>query len=157
TLHEFTPGVTQNVATSAAPIVFMHWATPSGAANVDYDLYVLDSTGTSVIGASTNTQNGTQDPFEIVGSANPLPAGARVVVGKKPGAANRMLWLQWYRGTLRAATSGATKGHNAAASAFTVAATPAFVPAGPPPNPVGPYPSFFTTANVVELFSSDGP
>jgi subtilisin family serine protease len=158
TLHEFAPGITQNVAASAALRAFLHWAEPSGAAAVDYDLYVLDAAGATLIGASTNTQNGTQDPYEVVALSSPLPANARVVVAKKTGAPDRMLALQWYRGRLTNATGGATRGHSSAVNAFSVAATPASAAFGAsPPWPAGPYPMPFGSTGTVELFSSDGP
>jgi subtilisin-like proprotein convertase family protein len=47
------------------------------------------------------------------------------------------------------ATSGAIRGHSAAAAAFSVAAAPATAP--------GPFPNPFTTASVSETFTSDGP
>ena len=159
-LHEFTPGAPANVATSPAQRVFMHWAEPYGAAATDYDLYVLDPTLDEVLGASTNTQDGTQNPGEYVEavSSGTFPAGSRIIVAKKTGAQDLMFNLQWYRGTLTQATAGATRGHSAAPAALSIAATPAAAAAGPsPPNPVGPFPSPFDSTARIELFSSDGP
>ena len=149
-LHEFVAGVTQNVGTKTASHSALHWAEAAGHAATDYDLYVLNAAGTAVIGSSTNTQNGTQNAYEFAGPASgTFPAGSRVVVAKKTGAADKMLWVQWYRSVLTYGTSGATKGHSAVPNAFGVAATPAVSP--------GPYPSPFNASDVVEPFSSDGP
>ena len=46
------------------PVVLM-WSDPIGGSGNDYDLFVLDSTGTSVTNSSTNFQNGNQDPYEM--------------------------------------------------------------------------------------------
>ena len=43
----------------------LFWADPAGASTNDYDLYVLDAAGTTVINSSTTVQNGNQDPYEI--------------------------------------------------------------------------------------------
>jgi uncharacterized repeat protein (TIGR01451 family) len=160
TLHEFIAGVAGNAATSPAPRVFMHWAEPFGAAASDYDLYVLDPTLSEVLGSSTNTQNGTQNPTEYIEapSGMPFPVGSRVLVAKKTGAQNLMFNLQWYRGTLTYSTSGATRGHSTAVNALSIAATPAGVATGTsPPNPTGPFPNPFGASSQVEIFSSDGP
>ena len=79
-----------------------------------------------------------------------------IVVARPVGAEDRMLNLQWFRGTLTYATSGATRGHSAAANAFSVAATPALQPLYGP-IPTGPYPNAFSSGAKVEIFSSDGP
>ena len=158
-LHEFNPATGSNPALSAATRAHLHWAEPAGVAATDYDLYVLDSALGSVLASSTTTQDGTQDAYEyVINAGGSFPAGSRLVVAKKTGAGTRMLNVQWYRGRLTYATAGATRGHSAAANAFGVAATPAASPFGvSPPNPTGPYPLPFNTANKVELFSSDGP
>ena len=60
-------------------------------------------------------------------------------------------------------TPGTTRGHSAAAHAFSVAAAPANDPLpfdlepGDPPNPRGPFPGVFTAAQLPESFTSDGP
>ncbi|MBK7472497.1 MAG: S8 family serine peptidase [Betaproteobacteria bacterium] len=148
-LHEFAAGVTQNVALDTAPHVALHWADPAGASTTDYDLYVLNATGTAILASSTNTQNGTQNPFEYTGASGTYPAGSRVIIAKKNGEPDRMFWMNWYRGELTHGTAGATKGHSAASNAFSVAATPVNAP--------GPYPGTFSGTDMVETFSSDGP
>src|SRR6185295_8092293 len=81
----------------------------------------------------------------------------RIVVLKKTGAAARFLHVNSNRGRLSINTPGQTHGHSCATGAFGCAATPANLPFGAPPNPVGPFPNPFNSANKVELFSSDGP
>src|SRR5262245_38436125 len=121
----------------------LYWSDPLGGSSNDYDLFQLNSTGTTVTAASTNNQDGTQDPFEAVGQ----PGGpSRYVIVKSSGEA-RFLHLNTNRGALSIATAGQTHGHSAAANAYSCAATPAGAAF---PNPFGP-------SNVVETFSSDGP
>ena len=151
-LHDFDPGPGVSAfdtigASGGGSSPNLFWSDPLGASANDYDLFELDSTGTSVVAASTNVQNGTQDPYEQ------LAAGAfpndRLVIVKRTGAANRFLHLGTNRGRLAFSTAGETHGHNAptASNAFGVAAT----------NAIGPFPSPFNSGDVVETFSSDGP
>ncbi len=124
----------------------LYWSDPLGGSNNDYDLFRLNSTGTTVKASSTNVQSGTQDPYEQISSGN-AASGDRIVVVRKTGAAGRFLHLGSNRGLLSIATAGETHGHNSAADAFGVAATPA----------VGPFPQAFSSSNSIETFSSDGP
>jgi Subtilase family len=129
------------VANTAAPLS-LYWSDPLGASSNDYDLFRLNSTGTVVQASSTNIQSGTQDPYEQVTQA----AGSRIVIVKKPTAADRFLHLNSNRGQLSIRTAGTTHGHSHAADGYSVAATPA----------VGPFPNPHSAANVTETFSSDG-
>ncbi|MEO8010849.1 MAG: S8 family serine peptidase, partial [Dokdonella sp.] len=115
------------------------------------DLFVLDNTLSTVIASSTNVQDGSQDPLELIGSG----PGNRVVVMRRSGAAPRFLSLSTNRGRLQYGTSGQTRGHSAAATGFSVAATPAQMAFGAP-TPAGPFPGPFLASNQVEPFSSDG-
>ena len=130
----------------------LFWADPLNASTNDYDLFVLDPTGTMVVDSSTTTQNGTQDPIEGV---SPTNAGERIVVVLASGN-SRFLHLDTERGQLAVSTQGSTRGHDCATNAFDVAATPAAAPqylgypSGPSPNP-------FNSTNQIEPFSSDGP
>ncbi|MBZ5704476.1 MAG: S8 family serine peptidase [Acidobacteriia bacterium] len=132
---------------------FLFWADPLGGSANDYDLFILDSTGTTILDASTDLQDGTQDPIEAVFDE---PAGNLVVVFKVTGAADRFFHLDTFGGALEVVTAGQTHGHSSAAAAFSVAATPAFL-AIAPGFPTGPFPNPFNAANVVEPYSSDGP
>ena len=154
-MHEWQPGVTQNAGTSGSKRAFMHWVEPAGKSSIDYDLYVLDSMGKNIVAFSTNTQNGTQNPFEYTEAASQFESGSKLVVAKPIGKEDRMFNLQWWRGTLTHGTTGATRGHSAAAGAISVGATPAANSYAVVPN--GPFPNPFGTAAKVEIFSSDGP
>jgi len=146
-VHDFDPTATvaqYDTITGDGYLTNFHWSDPLGASNNDYDLFILTPDGTSVIGSSTNIQNGTQDPYEAIFFA---PTGYRVVILQKTGAANRFLHLSTNRGQLALNTQGETHGHNAASGAYGVAAVCA----------VCVYPAAFDSSNQVETFSSDGP
>jgi hypothetical protein len=130
---------------SSAPRADLFWSDPLGGSANDYDLFVLDPTGRTVLRSSTTTQDGAQDPYESVSTLNP---GERIVIVKSSGAP-RFLHLSTSGGQLTVATPGAIAGHPGAANAFAVAAVDAATA----------YPSPFTgrPANPVETFSSDGP
>lgn len=154
-VHEFTahpqqipaptPALFNQILASSGEPINLFWSDPLGASANDYDLYVLDASGTVVLGQSVNTQDGTQDPAEqVAGSAN--NTNNRVVVVKFSGAA-RYLHVNSNQGWLRFVTPGQTKGHSTAALAYSTAAT----------NAIGPYPGIFNSVNEVERFESDGP
>ena len=128
--------------------VDLFWADPLGGSNNDYDLFVLNSTGTTVLRSSTTSQTGTQNPYEFLTMLN---VGERIVIVRAAAAANRFLHLDTGRAVLAVATNGNVRGHNAsgAANAFSVAAT----------DVANSFPGVFTggAANPVETFSSDGP
>jgi hypothetical protein len=131
----------------------LKWSDPLGASGNDYDLYILNSTGTSVAGSSTNIQDGNDDPVEDAGNRS---AGQRLVILKKTGAADRFLHLNTNRGVLSISTPGVIYGHNGGVNTYSVAATPAG-PASFDGVRFGPYPDAHSATNVVEQFSSDGP
>ena len=144
-VHSFGD-TTFNTVLSGGYGVDLFWADPLGASTNDYDLFLLDSTGTYVVASSLNLQNGTQDPYETLSI---IPdQGDRIVIVKTSGA-GRFLHLVTSRGLLSISTAGATRGHSAAAAAFGVAAVDAFTS----------YPLPFSGGGVnpVETFSSDGP
>jgi subtilase family protein len=145
-LHSFG-GQLYNVVTDSTSVVTLFWSDTLGGSANDYDIYVLSSNGATIFDASTDVQNGNDDPFEILG---PAFAGERIVITKFSGS-DRFLHLDTNRGELSIATAGNTHGHatTTAANTFSVAATPAQSP--------GPYPSPFNSTNDVEEFSSDGP
>lgn len=139
----------------------LFWSDPLGASINDYDLYVINNDGATIASASTNVQNGAQDPFEQVNvpgsSISGSQAGRRIAIFKKTAAAARFLHLNGNRSTFGSSTvpsfktDGQTKGHSAAAAAFSTAATPAAGPNGTAT------PAPFNSSNVSETFSSDGP
>jgi subtilisin-like proprotein convertase family protein len=147
-VHDFGGGTNYNAVLPGSTVqrVDLFWADPLGNSTNDYDVYVLDSSG-SVVSSSTNPQDGPgDDPYE---SISDLSVGEQIVIVKYSGE-DRYLYLSTLRGRLQFATSGSTRGHNAsgAPNAFSVAATPV---ASPPVPFVG------GSANPVESFSSDGP
>jgi hypothetical protein len=158
--HDFDPGATvstyDQVTASGGSYPSLFWSDPLGGSSNDYDLFVLNTNGTSILAASTNTQDGTQDPIEVANLSSLAP-GSRIVVVKYAGQA-RFLHVATNRGRMAFSTAGETHGHSASISpyAFSVAATPAKNAAGPG-NPSGPYPNPFNASNEVERFSSDGP
>ncbi len=154
-VHNFGGGDFDTITSPGEQVVGLYWADPLGGAHNDYDLYLLNSTGASILGASTNIQNGTQDPVELIGSANVINNN-RLVVFQNTGAADRFLHLELFRGRLAVSTSGETHGHAAASGAYTVAATPAAAPVDATKTAPGPYPGHFTAANQIETPSSDG-
>ena len=150
-LHNFGAG-TSNQVTANAQITSLHWSDPLGASGNDYDIYVLNNTLTTVFDASADVQDGDDDPVEIFGASF---TGERIVVAQFSGAA-RYLSVRAWRGRLSQSTDGSTHGHSSATNAFSVAATPASTGFGVG-QPNGPFPNPFTTANVSETFTSDGP
>ncbi|MEV6830778.1 S8 family serine peptidase [Amycolatopsis sp. NPDC051102] len=171
TPHDFDPSsTTQNFdALSAGSLgkpVTLFWSDPWGKSANDYDLFILNSSG-SVVASSENGQSGSQNPYEIA-SVPTTGSGYKVAVVKYSGA-DRFIALNVIRGRFVASgslkafsTNGVTNGHSAAANAFSVAAAPAAgaftrpLETGDPANPAGPYPGLFTASSKWERFSSDG-
>jgi len=153
TLHNFGDGGISNLVTASAPITTLHWSDPLGASGNDYDIYVLNGTLTTIFDASTNVQDGNDDPFEIFGGTF---TSERIVVALFSGV-QRFIRVENFRGRMQQNTTGATFGHSCAALAFGVAATPAATAFGAPPNPTGPFPNPHSAANLSELFTADGP
>jgi hypothetical protein len=146
-IHAFAVGTNYDTVLPGGSLhrLDLFWADPQAAATNDYDVAVLDSTGTSVVASSTTRQNGTQNPYESIGT---LLSGERIVIIQYSGT-GRFMHLETGRGLLSLSTSGNTKGHSCATNAFSVAAVAA----------TNTYPSAFTSGpgDPVETFSSDGP
>src|SRR5436190_1857304 len=95
--HDFGGGLLYDTLTaSGAFFNSLYWTDPLGASANDYDLYLVNSTGTSVIDFSNDMQDGTQDPFEFLSAG---VAGNRLVVVRVSGS-NRFFHLSTNRGTL---------------------------------------------------------
>ena len=154
-LHNFGGSAFDTLTLATTNPINLYWSDPLGASSNDYDLFRLNSTGTTVRASSTNIQNGTQDPEEQISGSN-AATGDRILIVQKAGGQARFLHLCTNRGRLGIATAGQTHGHAAAANAFGCAATPA-AGAFTSGSPIGPYPNPFNAANLVEQFSSDGP
>jgi hypothetical protein len=162
TIHNFgAAGAPQNfdVLTVPSDFLSLKWSDPLGGSANDYDIFVLNSTGTTVKGFSVAAQTGTQDPYELIGpgvncgtaSAQGYCSspGDRIVVVLYSGA-RRALRVDTNGGQLSIRTAGSTFGHNAGASTVSVAAT-YWNSARTGTRP------FTGAANPTEIFSSDGP
>jgi hypothetical protein len=153
TLHSFgaLPYTTLTVATAT---VSLKWSDPLGAAVNDYDLYVMDSTGTNILWSSAAFQSTTLEPVEIATCTTTagckFPIGSRIYVVRYSGAA-RALRVDTHRGRLTAAnaTAGSTYGHHATTGAIGVAAVDVRTASG------GAFVGGVT--NPVTTYSSDGP
>jgi hypothetical protein len=148
--------VVENTSDGAttAPIE-LFWSDEAHTSSNDYDLYILNSTGTSVVAASTDVQDGSQPPYESVSS---VATADQIVIFKTTAAAPRYLRLKASAENtiLVIGTGGGTSGHNATASCIGVAATPAVAPFNAE-YPYGPFPDAFNNDDVTESFSCDGP
>ncbi len=144
-VNDFGDGGQSQLVTATSAVVVLHWTDVFGASGNDYDVYDMDGGLTTIFDASTNTQNGTGDPVEISGLAF---SGERLVVAQFSGA-DRLINLNNFRGRVALQTAGCTRGHSAAADAFSVAAVDVATASG----------GAFTggAANPVEPFSCDGP
>jgi len=144
-LHDFGDGVISNFVKIGGAVTTLHWSDPQGASDNDYDFFIMDNTLSTVLDASTEVQDGDDDPFEITFGA---PGGSRILIFKADGAQRRALNLCNFLGELGLATSGTIRGHAAADGAFAVAAVDVGLAGG----------GSFTggPTNPVELFSSDG-
>ncbi len=143
------PGVgSSNQVRALAPgfAASLSWSDPLGASANDYDVFVMSPDLQHVLDAGLDLQDGDDDPFELTG---PLQTDDRLVVWKATAAAPRFLHLNGLRGRFNLATGGQTKGHSAAAAAFSVAAVDSHLANG----------GAFVggSGNPVESFSSDGP
>ena len=148
TIHGFS-GVNSDPLTASSSYISLKWSDPLGLSGNDYDLFILDSGLTTVVGSSTNAQNGNDDPYELV--AGPWSIGRRIVVVNYLGAAAvRALRVDTNRGRLSLSTAGSTFGHNAGESTISVAATDGRAPGTGNPFTGG-------AANPVQTYSSDGP
>src|SRR5262249_20844474 len=124
-VHNFgTVATPQNFdsVTGATQFIILKWSDPLGQSSNDYDVFLLNSTPTTVLGFSAGVQNGTQDPYEIAFRNAGFPAGSRIVLVQFSGV-DRALHVDTERGRISINTAGATFGHNAGASTISTAAT----------------------------------
>lgn len=162
TLHSY--GATSiNRLRTVTGAIELHWSDAYGSSANDYDLFVLNAAGTSILAASTDTQNGSGNPFEEVFSPSGFPTNSQVLIAAAPGAQARALHLETFFGEpLLITTSGQTHGHAATAGcllddpscpgrAFGVAAVAWNSARGATKPFVG------GASNPTESFSSDGP
>ncbi|MDQ2711333.1 MAG: S8 family serine peptidase [Acidobacteriota bacterium] len=148
-----------DVLTTPSGFITLKWSDPLGSSANDYDLFVLDSTGTIIKAFSADPQNGTQDPVEYVyegqncgtstASGYCSAIGDRIVAVLFNGT-DRALRFDTNRARLLIGTDGATFGHNAGLNTISMAAT-YWNSARTGTHP------FTGAANPIEPFSSDGP
>jgi hypothetical protein len=129
--------------------VTLRWSDPLGGSSNDYDLFVLNSTGTQVLGFSANVQSGSQDPDEEAFRSPVFPANSRIVVVLFAGEPRALHVDSFGEAPLSISTTGATTGHNAGLNTVSMAAT-YWNSARTGTRP------FTGTANPNENFSSDG-
>ena len=146
-LHEFGGGTSYNtvVARKRGTGLNLFWANPLGGAIDDYDVFVIDSTGSNVVASSTTRQTAGQDPYEHVDSLLP---GERISIVKYSGQGT-FLHLDLTGGLLSISTAGQIRGHCCATDAIAVAAVAA--------SNAYPHPFTGGAQDPVEKFSSDGP
>lgn len=147
-VHSFGPRNYETLQTaSSSAVLTLSWSDPLGASNNDYDLFLVDATGTTLKAFSAGVQNGSQDPYESIGHST--AAGDRIYVVKFSGA-DRAIHLGTHRQVIDIQTASATSGHNAGANTVSCGATYW----GSAHQGVK---IFNGTNNPEETFSSDGP
>jgi hypothetical protein len=158
-VHSFGTQLFDVLTATTAAGIDLKWSDPLAGSSNDYDIFVLNSTGTTVKGFSAAAQTGTQDPFEFIGvgtncgttsASGYCPAvGDQIVIVLFAGT-TRALRIDTNRGELSIATAGSTFGHNAGLNTISTAAT-YWNSARTGTKP------FTGAANPIEFFSSDGP
>ena len=150
TAHDFAGGVIRNrIKRNSTSSIYLLWADPEGGSANDYDLFLVDADD-NVLDSSTNTQDGTQDPFErIRGSCSDDLEDNRLIIVKTTSAADRYLRLEYAPRGLEITTAGHTFGHSASEDAIGVAAVDV--------RDAGGSGGVFNGTESVETFSSDGP
>jgi subtilisin family serine protease len=139
-----------NRLTANSGDIVLSWADPLGASANDYDLFILNAAGTTVLGSSTTRQNGSSDPVEECYSATGFPANSCIVIVLHSGSACALFLNVFFGSTLSIVTAGNTLGHVAAQNSLTVAGS-YWDSAHTGTRP------FNGTNNPTEAFSADGP
>lgn len=145
-VHNFGGGDIANRIISDAGCYTLFWSDPLGRSNNDYDLYLLDPSGTTIVGESSGFQDGTQDPFEGFCVAEGEDVTNYNLMIQLFDGNSRYLHLSANRGLLEHRTAGQIAGHPAAVDAFAVAAVNARNRTTP-----------FTGVEKVERYTTDGP
>lgn len=142
-LHRFGAG-TYNSLRSGTSDAVLQWSDEYRSASNDYDLYILNSSGTRIVDSSTDYQDGSQAPVEYIGY---VARGERIVIWKDGAAAPRYLRLSCANSPLKIATAGQAIGHASTGNCIGVGASDATLAA---PGP-------FTKTSQLQDYSSDGP
>jgi uncharacterized repeat protein (TIGR01451 family) len=144
-IHGYTTNINANMIRDVGSAwITLFWTDPLGASTNDYDLFLLDPTGQNIVASSTTIQLGLQDPIETLPAGLP---GELIVIVKAAAAEPRFLHLTSAGGPLALATTGSVLGHCASSNAICVSAC----------SVSNSFPNPFTTAALVEDFTSDGP
>jgi len=153
--HDFDPSAavsnteSMTVAKGGKFAIDLQWANPWGGVTTDYDVFILNSSGT-VLAQSVQNNGTTQTPFEFLSWTNNTGAAAniRVVVARQSGTGVRFKMI-YYRSPITNVQFNTSSGgdiigptifgHNGAANTFSVAAVP------------------YNNLSVPESYSSKGP
>ncbi len=132
-----------NAGTQSYAALF--WSDALGKSANDYDIYIVSSSGQTVVARSDDYQDGSADPVEFVDTVR---SGQKIVVVLSSGEP-RFLHIDTGDAELAFNTDGNVRGHPCAADAFCVAAMSVKSATG----------SAFLggLSNPLESFSSDGP
>jgi hypothetical protein len=86
------------IAPGGSVVAYLQWNDPFGGSTNDFDLYILDANADSVLVKSEDTQNGSQDPVEVVSWENNTAAEVvvNVAINRYQGATDRLLEMLFY-------------------------------------------------------------
>lgn len=146
-VHKFPSGRLFNSQDFSSNVV-LNWTDPLQAATNDYDLYILDESGSEIIDLSNSAQGDPTDPFgDPLESTFTFP-DEQIVTVLFAGKARGLRLYTPPAGFLSESTSGETVGHAGARGAFGVAAVDANLS----------FPNLFSSLSLhTESFSSTGP
>ena len=102
--HDFLGGPVDQADDMTIPpgatlLCILQWNDPFGGSANDYDLGIFDASLTQLLAASTNTQNGTQDPLEVAAVTNTSGSAELVKVAiEKFSGADRVLEMFCFDG-----------------------------------------------------------
>jgi hypothetical protein len=149
-LHRFAPGAADTIVTVDTPDYFtLKWSDELGASGNDYDLYLFDEAGITLLDWSDNYQDGDDDPLESISSQGIIDdSGNRLAITKYLGSA-RVLSLNTHGGELEFPTASGIFGHPGARGAIAVAATDWILAGGAGGE--------FDGSESIQFYSSDGP
>lgn len=143
-IHDFG-GSTYNTLLTGDSDGSLQWSDEYNSSANDYDLFVLDPSGSSIVTSSTDSQTGSEEPYEFVYGVQP---GERIVVVRFGAtAADRYLRLSFTGSPLQYATEGQTIGHAGTQNCICVASSDASAVV----------PGTFDNSSSTEISSSDGP
>jgi hypothetical protein len=136
-IHNFGPGdetFNMDLLANSTMQVMLQWNNQFGKAKDNYDLYLFGANTKDTLSISTNIQNGSDDPYEMVTYTNPNNStiGVRVVVRKQAGEARRFTLFILGAGVTRfepyLISDGVIFGHSGAQSCLAAGAISASDP-----------------------------